>query len=239
MTELLQLAVQAHGGLDRWQDLTSATGTFSVTGAIWHAKGRPDIFKELTLEADLHQQHVVLRPSSWAGLCSVYRDDVLSLVDSEGRVIERRPNPASMYAEQAPDEPWSDLQAAYFATEALWTYLTLPFLYTHPGFVATEVEPREENGETWRRLQVDFPDTVASHTGRQTSAFGPDGLLRRHEYSVDILGGATGALYATDLQTFDGIVVPTRRRIFAYDESLDRVPQPLLVGVDVLELSFR
>jgi hypothetical protein len=85
------------------------------------------------------------------------------------------------------------MQAAYFTSEALWTYLTTPFLYTYPGFEVVEVEPWHENGEVWRSLQVTFPGHIASHTRTQTSHFGPKGLLRRHTYTVDILGGATGA----------------------------------------------
>ena len=77
----------------------------------------------------------------------------------------------------------------------MWTYLTTPFLYTYPGFVTEEISPWEENGEIWRRLKVTFPDNIASHTREQISFFGPDGLLRRHDYTVDILGGATGVNY--------------------------------------------
>ncbi len=85
---------------------------------------------------------------------------------------------------------------AYFVGEALWTYLNTPFLYTHQGFVTEEISSIQVEGETWRRLKVTFPDNVKSHTREQISCFGPDGLLRRHDYTVDILGGATGLNYA-------------------------------------------
>src|SRR5437899_3272103 len=75
---------------------------------------------------------------------------------------------------------------------ALWTYFTIPILYTYPGFVAEELPPWEENGETWRPLAALFPEEIASHAQKQISYFGPDGLLRRHEYTVDVLGGAKG-----------------------------------------------
>jgi hypothetical protein len=60
-----------------------------------------------------------------------------------------------------------------------------------PGFVTEEIEPWRENGETWRRLKATFPATVASHNREQVTHFGPDGLMRRHDYTVDVLGGAT------------------------------------------------
>jgi hypothetical protein len=41
----------------------------------------------------------------------------------------------------------------------------------------------------------DLSRNVKSHTREQISCLGPDGLLRRHDYTVDILGGATGLNY--------------------------------------------
>ena len=47
--------------------------------------------------------------------------------------------------------------------------------------------------------------------------FGPDGLMRRHDYTVEVLGGATGANYSTDYKEFQCIKMPTTRRVYAYD----------------------
>lgn len=91
----------------------------------------------------------------------------------------------------------------------MWTYLTIPFLYTYPGFVTEELPPWREDGETWRPLKATFPDSVASHSREQVSYFGEDGLLRRHEYTVDVMGGAGGVNYALDYRDVDGILVPT------------------------------
>jgi hypothetical protein len=80
-------------------------------------------------------------------------------------------------------------------------------------FAVEEIEPWDEDGELWRRLKVIFPDNSASHTRTQVSYFGPDGLLRRHDYAVDVLGGAKGAHYIGDYHDHGGIVMPHRRRV--------------------------
>ncbi len=98
-------------------------------------------------------------------------------------------------AQLAYDAPWTALHAAYFASEAWWTYLTAPFLFTHPGFRVREVEPFVEDGIAYRTLAVTFPDDVDSHTTEQFFHFDDTGLLFRHTYTVDILDGATGANY--------------------------------------------
>jgi hypothetical protein len=80
----------------------------------------------------------------------------------------------------------------------------------YPGFRTEEIEPWMESDESWRRLKVTFPDDIASHTREQVTYFGPDGLMRRHDYSVDVLGGANN----------------------------ERVPEPVLISIDVIHISL-
>ncbi len=101
-----------------------------------------------------------------------------------------------------------------------------------------ELPPWQEDGETWRPLRVTFPDNIASHTRKQISYFRPDGLLRRHEYTVDVLGNAPGLNYASAYRTTNGIVVPHERRVFAYDSEKRKVAEPLLVAIDIHEIEF-
>lgn len=39
------------------------------------------------------------------------------------------------------------------------------------------------------------------------------GLLRRIDYSVDVLGGGPAVHYPAEYREFDGVMVPTRRRV--------------------------
>ena len=44
---ILQVAVAAHGGLERWNRLKSVRATVSITGSLWQLKGRPDVLKDV------------------------------------------------------------------------------------------------------------------------------------------------------------------------------------------------
>ena len=112
-------------------------------------------------------------------------------------------------------------------------------LYTWPGFFTEEIAPIEVDGETWRRLTVTFPDHIKSHTRQQISCFGPDGLLRRHDFSIDILGGATGLLYARDYRDVGGIIIPTTRRGYAWQGDYKPVTDPLLVAIYMRDITIR
>jgi hypothetical protein len=160
------------------------------------------------------------------------------IATSDGTVLNTRDDPEKSFEGHQLNTPWDDVHVAYFSGEALWTYLNIPFLYTREDFRTEEIAPITVEGETWRRLKVTFPDSVKSHTREQISCFGPDGLLRRHDYTVDILGGGTGLNYATDYRDVDGIIIPATRRIYAYEGDYQLVPEPLLVAVDMHEISL-
>jgi D-arabinose 1-dehydrogenase-like Zn-dependent alcohol dehydrogenase len=79
---------------------------------------------------------------------------------------------------------------------------------------------------------------AGAHTRTQYSFFGEDGLLRRHLYTVDVLGGSQGANYAFDYRAVDRLMIPTRRRVLAYDRDRQKVPEPVLVSIDLSEIHF-
>jgi hypothetical protein len=239
MSDLLDLAIKAHGGLDRWNELSSVEGRFVIGGAIWGFKGVPDVLPDITVTLDLHTERVKIAPVGTADTHTLFVDGRLELRSVDGSVVEAVDNPKEAMASLAYDAPWNALDAAYFASEAWWTYLTAPFLFTYPGFGVEEVEPFVEDGVSYRTLKVRFPDDVDSHTAEQFFHFTDDGLLFRHTYTVDILDGATGANYPTDYQTIDGIAVPTVRRIYGFDDTGQKIPEPVLVAIDISQLHFR
>jgi hypothetical protein len=237
MNGLLKPATEAHGGVDRWNQLTELKAHLSVTGGIWHVKGRPDVLKDIRIELPLHEERLT---THFVGQNKrfVFTPQQVSVDDEHGHVIEKRDEPRRAFDGQKFETPWDDLHVAYFDSYALWTYLTIPFLYTYPGFVTEELPPWREDGEEWRPLRAVFPDNIASHTREQISYFGKDGLLRRQEYVVDIMGGARGLNYAYDYREVDGIKVPTTRRVVAFDDNKRKIPDPVLVAIDIREIAF-
>jgi hypothetical protein len=237
MNDLLDLAVKAHGGLDRWNKVNAIKVAASITGAIWYVKGKPDFLKNVVLTAKTHEEHLIV-DFPGQDKRAVFTPNRIVIETVGGKSIESRDDPEKSFEGQQRETPWDDIHVTYFVGEALWTYLNTPFLYTHPGFITEEIPSIEVEGETWRRLKVIFPDDVKSHTKVQISCFGPDGLLRRHDYTVDILGGATGLNYASDYRDVDGIIVPTKRRIYAYEGDYQLVKEPLLVSIDMGEITL-
>src|SRR5271156_3971494 len=47
MNDLLKLAIEAHGGLERWRQFKEARASASITGALWHLKGQPNVLENI------------------------------------------------------------------------------------------------------------------------------------------------------------------------------------------------
>ena len=237
MNDLLAFAIDAHGGLDLWRKIRSIQVAASITGAIWFVKGQGDTLKDVVLTADtLTERLTVDFPGQ--DKRAIFEPQRIVIQRMDGASITHRDKPEQSFVGQQRETPWDDIQVIYFVGEALWTYLNVPFLYMQDGFVTAEIAPIEVDGEVCRRLQVTFPDHIKSHTRTQISCFGPDGLLRRHDYTVDILGGATGLNYASEYRDVGGIVIPTKRRIYAYEGDYQPVWNPLLVRIDMGEITL-
>jgi hypothetical protein len=237
LNSLLKTALDAHGGLNAWNRFEALDAHVSIGGALWDLKQLPGVFNSAHVELKLRSEHVTMHLLD-AGEKIVFTPTRISLETEGGKTLATRDDPRSAFAGQTAESKWDKLHAGYFASYALWGYLTTPFLYTDPGFATREIDPWAENGERWRVLEVTFPDAYAAHTRTQYVYFGEDGLVRRHLYTVDVLGGAPGTNYAAGYQSVSGLMVATRRTILAYNEARQKIDQPILVSIDIDDIRF-
>ncbi len=232
MSDLLELAVAAHGGSERWRQLNKLSAHASFGGDVWRLKGWPDVFADVRVSIDPHRQHTEYSPFVEAGRHSVYEPSRTAIVTDDGEIIEQRESPRKSFEGHTLTTRWDPQHLIYFTGYAMWTYLTTPFLVKLPGFRTEEVEPWDEAGETWRRLKVSFPSSIESHSTEQTFYFDTSGILRRHDYSADVMGGTSSANYATEPKVFGGIVFPTKRRVYAVRPDNKPLRERVAVAID-------
>ena len=104
--------------------------------------------------------------------------------------------------------PVDAIQVAYFTSAAVWNYLTEPFVFARPDVWTREIDPWDEDGETWRRLGRDVPEEHRQPTRRT-------GLLLRRELHAT----AHGLLTRRHRQ-------PARSPIHARPQDLRRIRLP-------------
>ncbi len=214
MDKLLSQVIEAHGGLARWSAVTGLTAHMTIGGPFWASKGQPAILGEQTVDLDARHEHIGLTPfggADWTLEFGTGPDHVV-VRDVEGDVVEERTDPRASFAGLGVTSAWDLAQTGYFIGYALWNYLTEPFLLAYPGVDAHEIEPWEESGQTWRRLDVTFPDSIVTHSPQQVFYFDGGGEQRRMDYVAEVSGSAPIAHYTSEPKTFGGIVMPTRHR---------------------------
>jgi hypothetical protein len=238
MSDLLETAIEAHGGLERWNQLDTVSARLAQGGALWALKGQDGVLDDVVVTSRLREEQASHRPFGAADRHSSFTPERVAIESDDGTVIDALDHPGASFAGHTAETPWSTLQLAYFAGYAMWTYLTQPFTFTLPGFETRELDPWEEAGERWRRLRVIWPSYLATHSSEQTLYFNDDGQLARHDYDVEISGGSTAAHYASDYREISGIMLPTKHRIFPRNPDGQALDEPLIVSIDLSEIAF-
>ena len=238
MSDLLETVIEAHGGLERWNQLNNVSARLIQGGVLWAFKGQPGVLDDVVVTASLHQERVSHRPFGAADRHSCFTPERVSIETDDGTVLEALDQPRASFAGYALETPWSTLQLAYFVGTAMWTYLTQPFTFTLPGFQTTELEPWDEAGQRWRRLRVTWPGNLATHSTEQTLYFDRDGMLARHDYDVEINAGNTAAHYVSDYVDVARIRLPTKHRILPRTSDGQSLAEPLFVSIDLSEIMF-
>ena len=238
MGDLLASVIKAHGGLERWNAFEKVSTTIVSGGELWATKGIKVDTTPRRVTAAIHREWTSVAPYGNPDRRMTFVPERVAIEATDGTVVAARDNPRASFAGHTLETPWEPLHRAYFSGYAMWTYLTTPFLMAMPGFEVEEIAPRQEEGETWRVLRAKFPAEIASHSLEQDFYFGPDFLLRRHDYQVDVAGSFLTAQYVHDIAEFDGIRFPTKRR--AYPRGPDGRPDRnrTYVWIDLSEFSL-
>lgn len=238
MSDLVDFVIEAHGGLERFKGFKTLEADLLQGGILWALKGQPTVLEHAHVKVDLTQEHVSHWPFAPTQNRSNFTPGRVAIETPEGDVVEELLEPRGSFAGYEMETPWSNPQVGYFAGYTMWTYLTSPFLLKQPGVVTQEVESWTENGETWRRLRAEFPETIATHSKTQTYYFDEKGHLRRHDYEVDIQGSNPAARYLTEPVVVDGITLYGKMRI--YPRLPDNTPavDPLIVAIDLSNYRF-
>lgn len=236
---LLAKALEAHGGLERWQAFSGLTSTIVSGGLLWGLKGIDMQPIPRVATTDFRRQRTSVTPFGDPDWTMTWVPEKVVIESSTKQVIAERENPRDAFTGHEYNTPWDPLHLAYFNGYAMWSYHALPFVLSQPGYGVTEIAPVVQDGKTLRVLRVRFPEGVYSHTREQRLYFGDDLLLCRQDYDVDVWASTSAAHMITDYVNVDGLRLPTKRRVHprapdrSFDSSVD------IVTIDMSNYALR
>jgi len=237
--ELVNKVIKAHGGenASKFQNVKIHT---SIGGAIWGIKGYEKPLDDVIFKASLTEQK-----SSWdnifqEGYQSTFEPNKVQLFDENGKLIEELTDPRESFRNHTVETPWTKAQLIYFSSYATWNYTTTPFNFLIPNVEINKLDSWTENGEILDRLEVIYPEGFATHSKRQIFYFNENGLLKRHDYWPDVLGGSSATQIIEDYKNFEGVNIGTKRNIYVLnDEDNSYNTEFSLVTIDILEVDFQ
>src|ERR1700688_3154872 len=118
MSNLLELAVKAHGGLERWSKVKSVKVAASITGAIWSVKSKGDALKDVIMTIETKKERVT---TDFPGQDkrSIFEPARIIMEKRDGTLIDARDDPEKSFEGHKPTAPWDDSDVAYFCGPAL------------------------------------------------------------------------------------------------------------------------
>jgi hypothetical protein len=235
---LLESALHASGGTDRWRQISRFTLHVSITGALLTAKCGTAQLKELAVEGSTRIQAVDITGFAGADLRALYRPDWVALEGPDGQQIERRQSTPGQFRGSLQAATWDQLQLAYYCGYLLWNYAALPFILTDPDFEIRELPESLEPSESLRRLSVVFPPRVVTHATAQTFYFDIQGHLHRVDYLAAHFGRTEIAQMFSAHQRFSGILVPTLSRLLTVGADGVPLAKAPLLDVEIFDAQF-
>lgn len=235
--EALSEIVRAHGGAELWRGLAALDAVVSASGFLFTAKRRPPL-KRVRMRAWAREPRFAFfdypQPGQTAELIGTGE---VRITGAEGQVIARRVDPRAAFRGLRRLVRWDDLDFVYFAGYATWNYLTTPFLFLREGFAFKLLDPGQSDPPGTIRLHATFPEDIPTHSREQVFHFDGERLLRRLDYTAEVVGGwAHAAHFCEDYRTFGGLEAPTRRRVLPLFGGERPLPGPTLVAIDVHDL---
>ena len=238
MNELLAQVIDAHGGMNRWNRYEKVEGTIVSGGGLFPLKGVVQDANPSRMTVWLHEERSSVFPYGAADQRTMFTPERIAIEKLDGSVVAERRDARDSFAGHQMNTAWDALHRAYFIGEALWTYLTTPFLLAMDGVAVEETELWSEGEEAWRVLRAHFPGLIETHSLIQDFFFDESLTLRRHDYSVNIAGGLAAAQLTSDHAVANGIHLPTKRRTYARGPTRRPISEMLMVWIDIREVSF-
>lgn len=230
---LVAEALEAHGGYDRWRKFKGIASTIRTGGKLWELKGAPLIAVPRRATSEFRRQWTQVTPFGEPGWTMTWTPEHVQIAAEDGSIVAERTNGRDAFDRSFAGK-WDPLNLAYFNGYAMWTYHAAPLVFGEPGYEARDIAAIEHEGETLRGVAVRFPEGVHSHSREQRFYFGSNGLLRRHDYTVDVWADTPAAHFLSDYVDVDGLKYPTRRSVFTL--KADGRPDPDFNAVTI-ELS--
>lgn len=201
-------------------------------GLAFASKGKARSLRNLRAQVLLERQCVTFESFPGPGSRGVFEDGDVR-IEGQGP-IERdrssaRPTSRKLW--------WDHLDLLYFAGYALWNYVAVPHrLWDLPHH---ELPPWSEQDHEWRRIEVQFPPEIHTHSPVQTFYLDDAGRICRHDYVAEVFGSwARAAHFGSHHLKIGDAWLATRRKVVPRLPNGRALRRPVLVWISLDDVRY-
>jgi len=234
MQALLKKIVEAHGGVENWRTVQALEAEVSASGFLFKSKFRP-VLDHVRVRAYTDAPRLTFFDFPEPGQTSEFVGDrEVTVHDADGAQLARRTHPRAALGGWRRLLYWDHLDFVYFAGYATWNYLMTPFLFLREGFAIEEIKPLPAGSPYFKKLRVTFPADIPTHCREQIFYFDDDLLLRRLDYTAEVISRwARAAHHCDGYKSVDGLKIPLRRRVLPVFLGRQAASWPTLVAINI------
>jgi hypothetical protein len=232
---LLDEAIEASGGLTRWNALRKFTLQLSIDGNLFSRTSSSVQFKDIAAGGCLRNPLIRLNGFAGPGEYGIYQPECVTIKDPDGQVLWTRHHPHWTFPCHAQDMFLDEIHLVFLCGFSIWNYLTTPFTLAHPDVRIEELPPWQERNQHWRRLRAILPPSFVMPSREQIFYFDAAGLQRRTDYQWL---GINVVNYSWAHQEFCGVVIPTLRRSLILEADGTVIAKPPLMDVEIFDAAF-
>ena len=230
--QLVENAIDAHGGLHLWTQYNRICVTLSFGGLAFRMKMNNQGLRPRRYIISLDHPMVIIEDFPNPGHQGVFTPDLVWIEDLFGSKTRERQNPRSQITKFPHILKWDNLDLLYFAGYACWNYFNTPFIFHSINFSFKQLSDWKENGQVLRRIEVIYPESLPTHCVKQTIYLDRLDRIFRVDYNPETFAAwARAAHYCSHYRNYQGFWVPGNRTVLPRRKNNHSLPVPELVWI--------
>jgi hypothetical protein len=211
---IIEEIINAHGGEKIWSSIDWIEAEISARGFLFKAKHMP-VLNHVAVQASTKNPHFIFNNFPQKGQTGeLIGNEQVRILGVNGEVLQSRTNPREAFKGLRRIFWWDHLDFIYFGGYATWNYLATPFIFLRKGFEFNNIRTFNTADGDLLCFDATFPDDLPTHCRTQTFYFDKERLLRRLDYTAEVVGSwAHAAHFCSGYRDFAGLKMPTHRRV--------------------------
>ena len=213
---LLTKIYNAHGGLERWNQVESVQININIFGPILITRFKSPWLSNITATIFTDKPYASLHNFPEQGLTSIFDGYDAYIYDENDQITAERHFKHNSSLHNKPRLHWDHLDLVHSLGSGLWNTICSPFLLDNNTIETIQGDDLLDNqGRRLLTLNIHIPSSIPCPSHHQVYYINPQGLIERNDYQNKTFSPlAIGTHLHLQHRNIDGLVFAMRKKVF-------------------------